>query len=129
MRLGTRKTDFSFSMYLCAVCSYSTIRKREWENHSRKRGHSLHTNENDDDDDDENMISVSSSFENDSNPSPNINYPPSDSPPEAPQEDLGNEQSPPDDQHEDSLEEEAWFPWKSKSHFYLTTLYHGSHRR
>ena len=28
-----------------------------------------------------------------------------------------------------SEHEEPWFPWKSRAHFYLTVLYHGSHRR
>ena len=120
-----KKIDKKLNMYLCAVCSFSSIRKRDWERHSLNLGHTLLTN-----DDEDMMTSLNSSFENYAipTPTPAMNFSPSNSPPEAPLGDLGNEPSPPDDQ-DDSLEEEAWFPWKSKSHFYLTTLYHGSHRR
>ena len=120
-----KNIDKKLNMYLCAVCSFSSIRKRDWERHSLNLGHTLLTN-----DDEDMMTSLNSSFENYAipTPTPAMNFSPSNSPPEAPLGDLGNEPSPPDDQ-DDSLEEEAWFPWKSKSHFYLTTLYHGSHRR
>ena len=41
---------------------------------------------------------------------------------------LGGGSSPMQDD-EGSDEEDSWFPWKSRAHFYLTVLYHGSHRR
>ena len=53
-------------------------------------------------------------------------------------EESSNEEDSSDDSTGDNSDEETatredhdnpWFPWLSRSHFYLTVLYHGSHNR
>jgi hypothetical protein len=49
-------------------------------------------------------------------------------------EDPDGHSEPPDDPPPEVADapdysEDPWFPFKSRAHFYLTVLYHGSHRR
>jgi hypothetical protein len=117
-------------MYNCSVCSFSSIRRRAWDRHYLRFGHALQQ-------DDADMASLHDSFEGETPANP-----PGDSCEESQPHDPSPEEissgndlidaSPPhnDSEPEDKSEDEdSWFPWKSKAHFHLTVLYHGSHRR
>ena len=115
-------------MYICSTCSFSAFRKRDWERHEKNTSHPLQTDEefeseNESDTADLNLDEAFS-VPDDSEQmdfqqpeydlhSPHVDYGPE------PDPDTGNESNPPD----------PWFPFKSRAHFYMTVLYHGSHRR
>jgi len=115
-------------MYICSTCSFSAFRKRDWERHEKNTSHPLQTDEefesgNESDISDLNLDEAFSVPDDSEQmdflqPEYDLHSPLVDHGPE-PDPDTGNESNPPD----------PWFPFKSRAHFYMTVLYHGSHRR
>jgi hypothetical protein len=127
-------------MYNCSACSFSSLTRRAWDRHYLRFGHTLQQDDSGlsalHDSFEEEAPAIHNSFEEEAlaNPSRDIL--------ESPQKDPSSEEItfrndieddlPPHDDSEpedNSVDEDSWFPWKSKAHFHLTVLYHGSHRR
>ena len=126
-------------MFICELCSFCTTTRREWNNHKKKTGHALATQPSDDRDEEDLASDSEMDFpvqqevlnvamlhgreeELDVDASDDLAQ-------HFPQEDLAQNSPPPDDfPHNRPLAEDSWYPWLSRSHYYLTVFYHGSHR-
>ena len=129
---------------MCASCTFSSVTKRGWDRHHLKTGHMCEDVRSAQSpvlsDDDVAMISeddeVSFPLTHSNHVTiEQVEY--ADFEPMINTQDSGEEDNRPlaDSSRNGSAESPAadsvggWFPWKSKAHFLLTTLYHGSHRR
>ena len=113
-------------MYICSVCSFATTVKREWDRHFIRHGHVLRRDE-----DIEISEVLEDSFETVEVMHEEAAIEPGGAPP-APF--LDSLPTTPEHDNESVLSYhssggDSWFPWKSRAHFYLCVLYHGSHRR
>ena len=113
-------------MYICSACSFSTSERRNWDQHYNKFKHKLHEAVFDDDESLERVSTVDTSQLEDSYEDENIvdielNAAMCDQP--------SPDHHPESDDGDDPDDDQLWYPWKSRVHYYLTVLYHGSHRR
>ena len=126
-------------MFICANCSFANARRLLWSRHQTSTGHSLQQSVNTDesakdisDSDDTDIVMFSENPLDVSHESLNhaLVEPPSDDEEELEHNlaDATGEQNP-DTESPPGEHLEPWFPWMSRVHFYLTVLYHGSHRR
>ena len=116
-------------MFICSACSFATTRRREWDRHHDRYGHDL--NQRDEEQDsledsdksneemqDVDIEAVNEAFNLDADTAfldiSQTNTEPDEEPPPSPAPDP---------------DPDPWFPFKSRAHYYLTVLYHGSHRR
>ena len=123
-------------MYVCSSCSFSSRIRRDWDRHHQRSGHTLKKDDSFDDsqNSDEDIVLNNAVLEDISSDSvSDMAYdggPPAD-------QDLGDppdEVDPPDmgdpaDLNSPPPEQDPWYPWLSRAHYYLSVLYHGSHRR
>ena len=112
-------------MFICSVCSFSCTYRREWERHASYFGHSLNTDD-ENDDGDHNRAFAAEEMENLEDSYEQYELDPAENPPPNISVDSDSHVSPHDESDE---EEDPWYPFLSRAHFYLTCLYHGSHRR
>ena len=127
---------YCYLMFICSVCSFSSTKRRDWERHASYLGHTLSTRPDDDDEEAHNLAFVDAEMESSEdsfeqvpaeNPHPNILFDTGLHVSPQPGGSDSNGPSPQDNSNEE--DENQWFPFLSKAHFYLTVLYHGSHRR
>ena len=116
-------------MFICSVCSFSSTKRRDWERHASYLGHTLSTRPDDDEEEahnlafvDAEMESLEDSFEQvqAENPHPNILFDTGLNVSPQPGGSDSNGPSPQDNSNEE--DENQWFPFLSKAHFYLTIL-------
>ena len=112
-------------MFICSACSFASTRKREWERHSLKYGHELAgdvpvpspARSSSLDVSVEEVMDVGvPTISDELEPALNVGF-------------LDPVQADPSGDETDEDPQGPWFPFKSRAHFYLTSLYHGSHRR
>ena len=116
-------------MYICSACSFSTSIRRNWDRHYNKFKHKLQEAFDEDEDLDESLERFSTvdtsqledSYEDENNADIELNAALCDQP--------SPDHHPESDDGDDPDDDQPWYPWKSRVHYYLTVLYHGSHRR
>ena len=120
-------------MFICSNCSFSTVRKYKWEDHRNRLGHTLEIT----DQDEPQNVSFGSDLsmqdvDNRDVCEGEVNLDVGEDNPDVGEDDLDEayiEDNPPTPEGDYPPEAASWHPFKSRSHFYLTVLYHGSHRR
>ena len=133
-------------MYVCTLCSFSCLKRREWDLHQDRTGHDLQDNltqedTNSDTDTETDLFSneralndalnneraLNDAFNNERalNDAFNNERALSDSDSNQTVGDPPDNNSPPDSPQG----QDPWYPWLSRCHYYLSVLYHGSHRR
>jgi hypothetical protein len=128
---------FISSMFICALCSFAATRERDWERHEARTGHTLaednleaselsFSDTNDSDQDDARDMSIQDDARDMSIQevhSPEIDH--------SDDHESPND-SPTASEHSDDVEfvqQDPWFPFKSRAHFYMVLIYHGSHQK
>ena len=112
-------------MFVCSVCTFTTSKQRQWDRHHNQTGHEqeLIAESEDEVGSDTEVFEEVMEVDQPMRAEETVDEPDDDF-----QGEVQFEPDDPDDP-EELPPQEPWFPWRSKCHFYLTVLYHGSHRR
>ena len=123
-------------MFICALCSFAATRERDWERHATRTGHTLA-----EDDLEASELSFSDTNDSDHADAEDMSI-------EDPGDISTGEVQLPEIEHhefyesrndspeisedsndEEYVEQDPWFPFKSRAHFYMVLIYHGSHQK
>ena len=130
--LFSAHSNLKYIMYICSDCSFAHAWKDRWIRHEKRTGHQLQVPSSSDDDEEDQpdifqsreiilndhyiMSSQDEDEQHDDNETADFE-----------QHDISEDGS--TFMESNQSKEDSWYPWSSRCHYYLTVLYHGSHRR
>ena len=130
--LFAANSNLKYIMYICSDCSFAHAWKDRWISHEKRTGHQLQVASSSDDDEEDqpdifqsremivNDHFIMSSQDEDEQHHDNETA-------DFEQHDISEDES--TFMESNQSKEDSWYPWSSRCHYYLTVLYHGSHRR